>query len=67
MRTTEPFLSPPISGTANAASATADAATAFPGTLSQFTPPAAKEFARHDGSHAPDILRQIGHDPEAIP
>ena len=30
MRTTEPVLSPPISGAANTAAATANAATAFP-------------------------------------
>ena len=33
MRTTEPILSPPVSGTANPASAIANAAMAFPGGL----------------------------------
>ena len=38
MRATEPALSPPISGAANAATAIANTAAAFPGTLRQFAP-----------------------------
>jgi len=67
MRTTEPALSPPISGAANTATAIANAATAFPGTLRQFAPAAGEKWSRHDGSHAPDIPQRTGHNPEAIP
>jgi hypothetical protein len=61
MRAAEIILVPPISGAANAATAIANAATAFPGTLRQFAPPAGKKCSRHDSCHAPDILPRAGH------
>jgi hypothetical protein len=61
MRTTEPILSPPISGAANTTTATANAATAFPGTLQKFVPPATKEWSRHDSNRVPDNSQRTGH------
>ena len=59
MHTTRLFGCPPESGPANAA-------TAFPGTLRQFTAPTGKEWPRHDRDHA-DISRRTGPDPGARP
>ena len=63
MRTTEPILSPPVSSTANAAATTANAVTAFPGTLRKFIPPAGKECSRRDSGHAPEIPQRTGQNP----
>jgi hypothetical protein len=68
MRTAETVLGPPISGTANAATAIANAATAFPGTLRQFAAPAGEEWSvSHDSGHAPNIPSGLAITPEAIP
>jgi hypothetical protein len=44
-----------------------NAATAFPGPLTQFTPPAGKECSRHNSSHALDIAQRTGHNPGVHP
>ena len=67
MRTTEPILSPPVSGTANPASATPNGAMAFPGTFKQLASPAGKQWSRHDISHAPGISRRTGRNPGGHP
>jgi hypothetical protein len=66
MRTAELVLSPLISGTANAATATANVVMTFPGTLWQFAPPAGQEWSRHNSGRIPDIPRRAGDNPEAI-
>ena len=67
MRAAEPVLSPPISGTANAATAIANAGMAFLGTFKQSASPADEEWSRHDSDHAPDIPGGLAIIPEAIP
>jgi hypothetical protein len=67
MRAAEPVLSPPVSGTADPAAATANAAMVFPGTFKQWASPAGKQCSRHDISHAPDIPGGLAVTPEAIP
>jgi hypothetical protein len=67
MRTTDPVLSPPISGAANAVAVTAKVAMAFPGTLQQFVPPATKEWSRHDSNRVPGNSQRTGHDPGGLP
>ena len=67
MRTTDPVLSPPISGAANAGAVIANVVMAFPGILQQFVSPAPKERSRHDSNCAPDISQRSGHDPGSHP
>ena len=67
MRTTEPILSPPISSTANAATATANAVTAFPGTLRKFTPPAGTECSAMTAATRRRSPSGLAKTPEAIP
>jgi hypothetical protein len=59
MQTTRLFLCPSASGTANAA-------TAFPGTLRQFASSTGKKWPRDDSGHA-DISRRTGPDPGTRP
>ena len=67
MRTTEPILSSPISSTANAATTTANAVTAFPGTSeNSYLPPERNALAMTAATRwrFPSGLAKI---PEAIP
>ena len=59
MQTTRLFLCPSASGTANAA-------TAFPGTLRQFASPTGKKWSHHDRDHA-DISQRTSRNPGAHP
>ena len=67
MRTAETVLGPPISGAANAATAIANAATAFPGALSNSRLP-----PERNGHTMTAVMRRISPSglaitPEAIP
>jgi hypothetical protein len=66
MRTAGTVLGPPISGTANAATAIANADMAFPGALRQFAAPAGEEWSRNDNGNSPDISSGLAITPEAI-
>jgi hypothetical protein len=67
MHTTDPVISPPISGTANAATVTANVVMAIPGTRRKFAPPAAGEWPRHDSVMRRTSPRGLAITPEAIP
>jgi hypothetical protein len=67
MRTTETVLGPPIAGTANAATAIANAATAFPGTFRQFAAPAGEEWSAMTAGMRRTSPSGVAITPEAIP
>ena len=67
MRTAEPVLSPPVSGTANPAAATANAAMAFPGTFKQLASPAGKQCSAMTSVMRRTFSGGLAITPEATP